>query len=280
VKHSLIKSDKRYNMEVHMVSKKLICLFIAVGMFSAVNTDTALAADIKGSYDSKANVGFTPGSDPTLPIDPEYPDPEKPVRPIGPGKEDPAPGTVGPLSIDFASSFDFGVNEIVNTDATYFARAQHFKDSTVIKPNYVQVTDTRGLHSGWSLRVKQMGQFKSTEPTRYNVLDGAQITMSLPKVSGTMMDVGTPLVKDTIALNPLGTEEVVMYAAENVGSGTWITYWGKVEEVEEITQNGEKHLVYVNKAITLDVPGRTPKDSVEYQTEFVWILSNVPGMEQ
>ena len=29
-------------------------------------------------------------------------------------------------------------------------------------PNYVQVTDNRGTEAGWSLKVKQEGQFKST----------------------------------------------------------------------------------------------------------------------
>ena len=40
-------------------------------------------------------------------------------------------------------------------------------------PNYVQVTDNRGTEAGWSLKVKQEGQFKSTSGKE---LTGAAIT--------------------------------------------------------------------------------------------------------
>ncbi|MFF2797183.1 WxL domain-containing protein [Lysinibacillus xylanilyticus] len=40
---------------------------------------------------------------------------------------DPAQGTGGPLSIDFASSLDFGINPISNKEKTYYANAQELR---------------------------------------------------------------------------------------------------------------------------------------------------------
>ena len=82
--------------------------------------------------------------DPTEPVDPENPDPEKPVKPIDPtDPEGPNPGTQGPLSIDYASSFDFGKNRISNKDQVYFARAQQYQENQKETPNFVQISDNR-----------------------------------------------------------------------------------------------------------------------------------------
>ena len=81
-------------------------------------------------YRSNGLVEFIPNVDPTEPVDPENPDPEKPVKPIDPtDPEGPNPGTQGPLSIDYASSFDFGKNRISNKDQVYFARAQQYQEN-------------------------------------------------------------------------------------------------------------------------------------------------------
>ncbi|WP_256869283.1 WxL domain-containing protein, partial [Enterococcus thailandicus] len=56
-------------------------------------------------------------TDPTDPVDPT--DPTDP--------EGPNPGTNGPLSIDYASSLDFGVQKITSKDQIYFAASQKYK---------------------------------------------------------------------------------------------------------------------------------------------------------
>lgn len=56
----------------------------------------------------------------------------------------PNPGTAGPLSIDFASSFQFGNQKITSETMDYYAKLQEFT-SSLAGPNYVQVTDKRGL---------------------------------------------------------------------------------------------------------------------------------------
>ncbi|MPN38891.1 hypothetical protein SDC9_186416 [bioreactor metagenome] len=87
----------------------------------AFSTLGLLATSIEGyaaenkQYDSTGLVEFIPNLDPTVPVDPENPDPEKPVNPIDPTDPNgPNPGTQGPLSIDYASSLDFGKNRISN----------------------------------------------------------------------------------------------------------------------------------------------------------------------
>ncbi|WP_254558779.1 WxL domain-containing protein, partial [Salmonella enterica] len=76
-----------------------------------------------------------------------------PVFPQNPDGSKPNPGGNGSLTIDFASSFDFGNHKISNKDQTYLAKAQKYFDSEVLTPNYVQVTDRRGTFAGWNLKV-------------------------------------------------------------------------------------------------------------------------------
>lgn len=64
-----------------------------------------------------------------------------------------------------------------------------------------------------------------------------------------------------------------MSATAGSGWGTWLNYFGDVTE-ETIA---EDEVVQKNKAITLDVPGSTPKDAVQYKTELTWTLSDTPG---
>lgn len=62
-----------------------------------------------------------------------------------------------------------------------------------------------------------------------------------------------------------------MTAANETGSGTWVDRFGTVtaEEVEGET-------VQKNKAISLEVPGSTPKDAVKYSTQLTWTLTDTP----
>ena len=66
----------------------------------------------KKNYESNAIVEFTPDASINKPVDPVNPDTEKPVEPFDPTTPDtgnkPNEGTTGPLSIDYASSLDFG----------------------------------------------------------------------------------------------------------------------------------------------------------------------------
>ncbi len=86
--------------------KKLFVVLIA-GLILSLGLGTHAASADGGSYNTNAKIKFSPSEDGTGPVDPE--DPEVPVDPVDPtDPEGPNPGTSGPLSIDYASSFQFG----------------------------------------------------------------------------------------------------------------------------------------------------------------------------
>ncbi|MBO0473883.1 WxL domain cell surface protein [Enterococcus sp. DIV0840] len=259
------------------MKKKQLITMLAIGTVVLPFGALKVEAEETKEYESNGAVEFIPNLDPTDPVDPENPDPEKPVAPIDPtDPEGPNPGTQGPLSIDFASSLDFGKNRISNKDQTYFARAQKYQGEQKDTPNFVQISDNRGTNGGWTLTVKQEAQLTATTQTLNDVLTGAQIKLSAPSVNSNAQNVEKPVAVDEIALTP-GVESVVTTAAIGAGSGTWATYWGAVEEVEERDEEGTVQNVNVTKDVQLSVPGATPKDAVKYQTKLVWTLTDVPG---
>ncbi|PFR68567.1 cell surface protein, partial [Bacillus cereus] len=221
---------------------------------------SALADEHGATYNSNAVVEFSPDSGIiTPPVDPT--DPEKPTEPTDPTnpEEKPNPGTEGPLSIDFASSLDFGVNKISNKDETYYANAQKLRSGKYV-PNYVQISDTRGVNDGWTLTVQQEGQL-SNATTQHKELTGSQIKFVDPTVTSKTVD-SPPTPAEEITLDPSGAESLVMSAEKNAGSGLWVDSWGTVEEMTG--DRGEK--VQKTKAISLSIPGQTPKDAVKYST--------------
>ncbi len=249
-----------------------------IGSGVSASAETEEESDYVREYKSNGVVEFVPNEDGTDVIDPNNPDPEKPVDPVDPtDPEGPNPGTSGPLSIDFASSLDFGVNKITTKDEVYYANPQYYYntetgeiDEDYATQNYVQVTDNRGTNGGWMLSVKQESQLHN-EDTLNKELTGARIEFtSADTISNG--HAASPDVYD-FWLVP-GVTSVVMAAGEGTGAGTWIDSFGTVEEIEV---DGEA--VAKNTAITLSVPGATPKDAVEYSTELTWTLTDVPGNE-
>lgn len=247
---------------------------LAALSLSTIGGIVSQAASI--DYDSNGAVEFIPNPDPTKPVDPTDPDPTNPVEPVDPtDPTGPKPGTDGPLSIDYASSLDFGVNKITNKDEVYYARAQQFKDGRTATPNYVQVSDNRGNNAGWTLKVKQNGQFQAAG-TLNDTLTGSAVKLASPTVNSNSTAV-FPTAAATIELDPAGAESLVMSAKVNQGAGTYSNRWGTVETVKETDKDGNEVNAEVTKAVTLEVPGSTPKDAVKYSTTLTWSLSDVPG---
>lgn len=257
-----------------MKTKLLVALLLIT--IALVSVQPTNAEEMK-QYESNGLVEFIPNLDPTLPVDPENPDPENPVAPIDPIDPDGSNlGTQGPLSIDFASSFDFGKNRISSKNQVYYAKAQTYHGTQPDTANFVQVSDNRGTNSGWILKVKQEGEFTSTTDTLNRILTGAQITLTNSTVNSNALNVVKPVAEETVTLK-VGEESLVTAAAEGAGAGTWATYWGRVEAVEERDELGTAQTVNVTKAVQLSIPGSTPKDEVKYQTRLVWSLTDVPG---
>lgn len=260
------------------INLKSAAVLMILGSMTASGMNAHAQDDYERNYQSGGMVEFVPDTDPTDPVDPTNPDPNNPVEPWDPTTPDhkPNPGTNGPLSIDFASSIDFGKNKITNKDELYYAEPQYlwnedhsdFEPSSA-KPNYVQISDKRGTNGGWTLTVKQDAQFKN-EATLNKELTGSQIKFTQGQAASNSTNIAEPKTVD-MTLVP-GTTAKVMAADQGAGAGTWVDRFGTLEDVEINGQTVKK-----NKAITLSVPGTTPKDAVKYETKLIWSLTDVPG---
>ncbi|MFC4652283.1 WxL domain-containing protein [Lactococcus nasutitermitis] len=270
---------------------------LTAALIIAPTLATTVSADTAASYNSSANVTFAAGTASTTPVDPT--DPSTPATPTNPDGTDPEPGTAGPLSIDFASSLSFGTQVISASDQTYYAHAQTLTDSTT-GPNYVQVTDTRGTLSGWSLSVNTDAQLhlatvdptstpETSDTTPGDYLTGATISFSGGYVAGTATT-GTPT--GTTGTYTVGADATtIMNAAANQGAGTWV--YGLGAGVSGTTndvlgannaayqENGGAPLansdVSTASPITLSVPGTTAKKAAAYTTDLIWTLSDTPA---
>lgn len=215
------------------------------------------------TYSSNGIVEFETDNAPTPPVDPTNPDPNKPVDPVDPTDptNPPDPGTPGPLSIDYASSFDFGTQKISTKTHTYNAALQTYKEKDGVTPdagpNYVQVTDKTGVYSGWNLTVKQEEQFKNGEA----VLTGA--AMKIDKINAKSISGSeAPTISTTIDLNP-GDEYNVASAGKDQGKGTWAFHFGK-------------DAAEADGAVSLTVPGTANAKVGTYATSLTWKLVAKP----
>lgn len=241
------------------LNRKILTAAAVVGCLS-VNTISVLAGTDGATHNSTGTVTFKASDETTNPVDPT--NPGVVVTPDGDNKA----GTAGPLSIDFASSLDFGTQVITTSDQTYYAAAQgvSYLDTDGVttveedRPNYVQVTDNRGTETGWVLKVKQDAQFVNGT----NQLTGAQITMNNVEVATASSSAEPSNVASSVALTAMNTETLVMSAQEGEGAGTYVARFGDTTTMEE--------------SVELSVPGSTTKYAGAYTTSLTWVLSNVP----
>ena len=259
--------------------KKAAIVFTGLLMSSMVLPTIAFAEETGAVYTSNGAMTFTANTDPTKPVDPLQPEnPITPTDPTNPGENgergEAKPGTAGPLSIDFASSLQFGEQKITSTTEVYHAETQKYttKDNEKTEgPNYVQVTDNRGKESGWTLKVKQNGQFKNANGKELTgakiVLNNGHIVTNSSSAAPTGNEIITlvPASDDTSSEN-YGVESLVMSAENGQGAGTYLHAWGDSASAAE--------------SITLEVPGSTTKYATEYTTTFTWTLSEIPANEE
>lgn len=228
-----------------------------------VNTSEAVSLDSNGQVIFTAPNGITP------PLSPLTPDPANPVVPVdNVTGAAPTSGTPGPLSLDFASSFNFGSQSISTTNQTYYATAQNYTEgaSTVSGPNYVQVTDTRGTLAGWNLTVTQDAQFETSDTIPY-VLTGAEVTLDNGNVTSNLALANPTLIPATVVssetLVPGVTSEKLIEAQANQGAGTWIYRFGT-----DATTGAN--------SVSLLVPGSTIQMAKSYATTLTWALNATP----
>lgn len=223
-----------------------------------------------GALNSNAQVTFTVDDSSKSPLDPSNPtNDDSTQNPISPtdsvtGKE-PNSGTKGPLTIDFASSFNFGSHVMSSANKTYYASAQNYsqKDDSVLTdttgPNFVQVTDVRsGTIAGWSLKVKQTGDFINSSDK--STLPGAQITINNGNVLNGNGTQNTISDSGNTKINISTADSNVMGAKAGEGYGTWLYRMGTKDTA--------------GSSVSLTVPGGISKTAGSYTTNLVWTLSD------
>ncbi|MDR2833908.1 MAG: WxL domain-containing protein [Streptococcaceae bacterium] len=214
------------------------------------------------TYDSHGVITFQASTTTNPIIDPEIPTNPITVTPVDP-ELPPNPGTAGPLTIDFASTFQFGTQAITSQTMNYQAAAQ--PTSAGDRSNFVQVTDNRGTLAGWDLKAKATDFTVSgtTNPTGTGqTLKGAVITLGdLHHVSASDASQDA-VVSAGGALTP-GADLAIMNAVNGAGAGTHVATFGT---------NATDTL----PAVTLNVPGATTKLAAKYVSTITWTLSELP----
>lgn len=251
-----------------MINKKLVTLtgLAALGL-TMIPAGIISAEEVK-TLDSNAKLTFTEDNSSKSPLDPTTPtnsdNTQNAISPIDTVTgTTPNQGTVGPLSIDFASSFNFGSHEISSVSKIYKALPQTYSQKLESKatdttgPNFVQVTDVRGGDfRGWTLRVKQNGDFKSPSSS---TLKGAVMTINNGNVKNANGGTNTlSSVSKTITVTTADSN--VMGAKVGEGYGTWQYRMGEKDTA--------------GTSVTLTVPGDTPRVAEAYTTTLTWTLSD------
>ncbi len=199
------------------------------------------------------------------------PNPKDPLDPeteVNPESKPVIPEDQGRLSIDFASQFNFGSQDISVQDKNYYAQPQRLlnEDGTVNeqekRPNYVQISDRRSEtdRNGWQLSVTQNNQF-STENGKE--LSGARMRLTNQQLA-TAHGGTAPSLQQTEPLELVpGAKRVLLMAQGNEGTGTWIYRFGNANTA--------------GNSVVLDVPKGANPEATSYSSTFTWELSAVPG---
>ncbi|GKQ43304.1 hypothetical protein RD055328_12270 [Companilactobacillus sp. RD055328] len=240
----------------------------ALALLAISTATTSVLADplAPSTATSTGKVGIKEGTDtkPTDPVDPT--DPTKPIdpsKPIDPGDPDnPGTGNPGPLSIDYVSNINFGMNDY-SGDAITISPMKLDADgnatTTPIERNpWVQLTDKRNTGKGWTLSVNYDADgWISTDGTK-KPLKGAVLTLG--DASFTAKDSsnqsGAPTHPGDIATTQIGSDsQIIGQAGTDAGMGTWF------EEFDKTTT-------------TLMIPAGNTAGS--YQANLNWTLAEVP----
>ncbi|WP_165964835.1 WxL domain-containing protein [Periweissella cryptocerci] len=268
---------------------------------------TSVSADLP-PYQSYGQIIFQSDNAVTLPENPFDPNPDKPVRPIDPIMPDgPNLGTAGPLSIDYASSFEFGTQLIPSDgkDHEYNATAQAFSEPddsgdgfvspgdpgeigsnlggslSDKAPLYAQVTDKRGNeNAGWTLKAT-VSDFTNKGETLAGVsikIDGINTITEKGNTAG--ISPGAPT--GSVELVPNAATTIMSAGTDDTathnGFGTWLSVFGSASDLgtEKDATGGDRN---VDKAVRLVVPESAEIADGTYEAEVNWELSDTPGSD-
>ena len=226
-----------------MKKRSLIAFLYACGFSLLCFSCPVLAATVS-TVTSKATVTFTPGTEPSSPVDPD--DPSKPLDPPGQGT-----GEAGPLSIDYVPNITFGSQAISGSEQVY--------NATELKP-FVQVTDVRGTGAGWNVIAKATPFNDGTGDS----LKGSTISFIGGYALSANPSSAKPTPSSPVILTTDNAESTVLAAAENSGLGTWIDRWYPTETTATSNDN-----------VTLTVPAGSATAKTHTST-ITWTLADAP----
>ncbi|QIK69831.1 WxL domain-containing protein [Erysipelothrix sp. HDW6C] len=227
--------------------KKITRLFAALAVLLTVSTVVS-ADENGGSETSTASVSFIANEGPTKPVNPI--DPTDPVLPET-DEENKETEMAGPLSLDVVPNLGFGQQKITGSIETY--------ETTNLVP-YIQVTDTRGTMTGWTVSA-QLTNFTSGDET----IDNARLTFgnSVIKTSNTN-DTNRPTSATSVTLVSGSEAKTMMNASAGNGMGTWLNTWLANAQTDATNSN-----------VTLDVETSQAK-ALAYEATINWTLSVAP----
>ncbi|MCK8607399.1 WxL domain-containing protein [Apilactobacillus ozensis] len=261
---------KKFKNTIFYSLLSAICCFMLMNHFTLhADTISDNNGNISDNYVSKAFISFKGGTGTTEPVDPTNPGHPAPSdRDIDPG--DPGnrgTGSKGPLTIDYAPNFNFGNNEISSYTKSYNLNdAIDDKGVNTEHHPFVQVTDKRGTHEGWSLSavasnfVSENGEQLRGAQLSIKSLDGEAIGGYDNNPSSEGYDassVHAPTINpNTIVLS--NNAQVLMNATSGTGAGTWLERFDPYN-------------------VQLRVIGNTAKANTSYTSNITWNLTSSPA---
>lgn len=210
------------------MKKRLAVSTVLMSTALVLGTTTAWAETSKG--ESTAKITFTINGAPIV-VDPTDPKPGNVYTP-GEGENPIFNGNTGPLTLDYASNFNFGSHDSADKKTTF---------KSIDKKPFVQVTDRRAVKDIWRLSVK-LGAFKN-EDTSKKSLPNAKLTIIKGDVQTLVgLDNKFAPITNGVILDAGGTADIILTSVADTVS-TWQVYWDKDPGVTPL-----------NSKISLDVP--------------------------
>ena len=180
----------------------------------------------------------------------------------------------GRIEIQYVTDLSFGVMEITNLDAVYYALPYQGYESEVLDAeadqliaNFIRVLDDRPGRSPWMLQARKNGQLTAAgvDPDHEHfVLNGAELSI-VDSYNVTDAHHGGMTVWN-VTFDPGGALHNVKQADEGHLCNISYKVFGSLEEVEGTLRN---------TGVQLFVPGSTPRGAFNYTTSITWILSDI-----
>lgn len=216
-------------MKKRLLTSVVICSSLLLGSLGGV----VMAAETGDNHQSLSEISITEGDGSTDPLEPGLPGDET--------------GHTGSLTIDNITHLTFGTQQLSSKKEVY-------KTSSV-KPN-VQVTDQRGVGTGWNLMVTS-SKFSTEEGQE---LKGAFLKFEKGRVGTTEDNTSDAPLANEVSFELSNDPMIIMSASEDAGLGTW---------VNRLFNEGN-----TDNLVSLEVPSGNKVGT--YSANLDWTLSDAP----